>query len=189
MFEIAKWNETLDLTSFYEAAARKGFVNNSDQRKLVNCFDNEKEKQVWILFYNSKPVGSVAAHSIDVFENKSYRICARTCILTNLLPMQSLRTIRGITEHQNYTAQFFIPTCIEWAEKDKDLFITSNPSKEASQRLVHEIFCPALEKKGVLEFRGNKIYRGLEQSFWKLNVENFYKDLSRFPRWDFNIRF
>jgi len=187
MFDIIKWNESLDLKSFYNTAEEKGFVNNSSQQKLVNCFDNEREKQVWMLFYNLTPVGSVAAHTINLFGDNSYRICARTCILTDLLPIKSLRTMRGITEHQNYTSQFFIPTCIEWAGRDKNLFITSNSSKEASQRLVHELFCPALEKKGILEYYGNKIYRGLEQSFWKLDVNKFYEDLNRFSRWHYDF--
>jgi hypothetical protein len=187
MFELVKWNDSLNLSTFYKYAEKRGFVNNSSQQKLVDCINNEKEKQVWILLYNSEPVGSVAAHSIDVFGDNSYRICARTCILTDLLPIKSLRTIRGIIEHQNYTSQFFIPTCIEWAGKDKNLFITSNSSKEASQRLVHEIFCPTLEKKGILEFHGNVIYRGLEQSFWKLDVDKFYEDLNRFTRWTYKI--
>lgn len=188
MFKIVEWNQSLELTSFYEHARSKGYVNNSSQKNLVNCFDNEKEKQIWILYYNESPVGSVAAHSLDIFDNVGYRICARTCLLSDLLPIKSLRTLKGITEHQNYTAQFFIPTCIEWAGRNKDLYITSNRSKEASQRLVHEIFCPSLEKKNILTHAGDFLYRGLEQSFWKLNVENFYEDLNRFGRWSFNVR-
>lgn len=188
MFEITKWNQSLDLDSFYKNADQKGYVNNSSQKSLIDCFNNEREKQVWILYYNNNPVGSVAAHSLDLFDETSYRICARTCILTDLLPIKSLRTMKGITEHQNYTAQFFIPTCIEWAGKDKSLYITSNRSKEASQRLVHDIFCPALEKKGILKYQADILYRGLEQTFWKLNVENFYRDLSRYSRWNLDIR-
>jgi len=183
MYKIVPWSTDLDLTSFYQKADSKGYKNNSSEKVLVNCFDKEREKQVWILYYNNKPVGSVAAHSLDLFSESSYRICARTCLFTDELPLNSLRTIKGITQHQNVTAQFLIPVCIDWAGRDKDLFISSNQSQEASQRLVHTIFCPALEKTGILMHWGDYFYRGHIQSFWKLNVDKFLEDLNKYGRW------
>lgn len=187
MYKMIPWSENLDLNEFYAIAAQKGFTNNSSQQSLVNCFDREKEKSVWILYYNDRPVGSVAAHSLDLFGENSYRICARTCVFTDLLPFNSLRTIKGITQHQNITSQFFIPACIEWAGPEKELYISSNQSMEASQRLVHTIFCPALEKTGNLSYCGDHYYRGHVQSFWKVNVENFYQDLEKYGRWKLDV--
>jgi hypothetical protein len=187
MYRIIPWSIDLDLTEFYSTALQKGYVNNSSQRALINCFDKEKEKAVWILYYKDKPVGSVAAHSLDLFGENSYRICARTCVFTDQLPLNSLRTLKGITQHQNFTAQFFIPTCVEWAGKDKNLYISSNQSSEASQRLVHTVFCPALEKTGNLIYSGDYFYRGHTQSFWKLNVEKFYHDLEKYGKWEVNV--
>ena len=183
MYKMIPWSDDLDLHEFYKTALQKGYNNNSSKKTLVDCFNNEKEKSVWILYYNRKPVGSVAAHSLELFGNKSYRICARTCVFTDRLPLTSLRTIKGIVEHQNITAQFFIPTCINWAGIENNLYISSNESMEASQRLVHNIFCPALEKTGNLSYKGDFFYRGHIQSFWKLNVEKFYQDLEKYGRW------
>lgn len=186
MFKIVEWSSDLDLDDFYSRASERGFENNSSERNLVSCFDNEREKKVWMLYYQDVPVGSVAAHSLDILGDDSYRICARTCVFSDLLPMTSLRTLDGIRKHQNYTAQFLMTTCIEWAGKNKNLYITSNASATGSQRLVHDIFCPTLEKTGVLAFAGSRQYRGLEQSFWKVNVDNFYRDLDRYGRWKFD---
>lgn len=184
MYKMVPWSLDLDLTEFYAKAAAKGFENNSTQKMLVDCFNNEREKQIWILYYNDRAVGSVGCHSLDIFENTSYRICARTCVFTDELPITNLRTLKGIITHQNVTAQFLMPTCIEWAPTDADLYITSTESSVGSQRLVNDIFCPALARTGVLEFSGKKIYRSTEQSFWKLNVKKFYEELNRYPRWN-----
>lgn len=184
MFELKEWSEEFDLTDFYIKAKQKGYENNSSQKALIDCFNNEKEKQVWILFHCGKPIGSVASHSLELLGKNSYRICARTCILTDETGIDHLRTIRKtIQQHQNITAQYFIPKCIEWAGKDKDLFISSNSSKSASQRLVHEIYCPSLEKTGALTKHTEKEYRGMIQTFWKLNTDIFLEQLEKYGRW------
>lgn len=183
MFKLIDWSEDLDLDQFYETAEKKGFYNNSSQKALIDCFLNEREKQVWILYYNEKAVGSVAAHSLDILPN-AYRICARTCVFTDQLPFTQLRSLNyTCQQHQNITAQFFIPKCIEWAGRDKNLYITSHPSDIGTQRLVHNIYCPALEKIGTLTKEAEIDYRGHLQTFWKLNVDVFYQQLDRLPRW------
>jgi len=188
MFRLTPWNPEIDLREFYLKSFRKGYINNSSQQTMIDCFRNERKKQIWILFYNEKPIGSVAAHSLDIFERESYRICARTCIFTDELPKLSLRTRKGITTHQNYTAQFFMPACIDWCPIDSDLYITSNDNDSGSQRLVNNIFCPALESTGVLNLIGNFEYRGTKQNFWKIDVKTFYEQLQTYGRWSFNIR-
>lgn len=186
MYRLIPWSKAIDLEVFYRRALAKGYTNNASQKMLVDCFENEISKQVWILYYNDSPVGSVAAHSLDIGEKNSFRIAARTCVFTDDLPINNLRTKNGILNHQNVTAQFFIPACIEWAGKENNLYITSNDSPEGSQKLVHRIFCPLLAEKGILKFSGEKFYRGHMQSFWKLDVEEFYQDLNRNKRWQMN---
>ena len=86
-YKIIPWSETLDLEAFYKQAEARGFANNSSQKALVDCFKNEREKQVWILFYKDVAVGSVAAHSFDeIMGPNTYRIAARTCVFTDMLP-------------------------------------------------------------------------------------------------------
>jgi hypothetical protein len=188
MYRLIPWNPDLDLEDFYRRAKEKGYQNNSSQKAMVECFDHEREKQVWILYYNDLPVGSVAAHSFDEMGPNSYRICARTCVLTDQTPISHLRTLRKtIQQHQNITAQYFIPQCIGWAGASKNLYITSNESKTGSQRLVHSIYCPALEKTGALSNAGVIEYRGIEQTVWKLDVFEFFRQLSLLPRWPLEI--
>lgn len=172
------WSEDLDLTEFYADAERRGFVNNASQKMLVDCFRNEREWQVWLLYYNNKAVGSVAAHSIE----EGYRICARTCLFTDLLPQVTLRTRNQIKTHQHYTAQLLMPTCIEWVG-DKDTYITSHPSEVGTQRLVHTIWGPTLESTGVLTKAFEKEYRGSMQTFWKVNTKVFLDQLNKVERW------
>jgi len=178
MYKIVPWTPDLDLTEFYKNCGARGFINNASQQAMIDCFRNEREWCVWILYYNNVAVGSVAAHSID----EGYRICARTCVLTELLPTTTLRTRNQIINHQHVTAQFLMPACIEWVG-DNDMYITSHPSKVGTQRLVHTIWGPSLERTGVLTRAFEKEYRGHVQTFWKLNTSVFLEQLTKVDKW------
>jgi hypothetical protein len=173
MYKIIPWTHNLDLTEFYRCAAQRGFINNSSQQAMIDCFRSEREWQVWILYYNNLAVGSVAAHSID----EGYRICARTCVLSDLLPLNTLRTRNQIATHNHVTAQYLMPVCVEWAKGD--MYITSHPSEVGTQRLVHTVWGPTLEKTGVLTRAFEKHYRGHLQTFWKLNSDVFLEQLEK----------
>jgi hypothetical protein len=183
MYKIVPWTADLDLTEFYATAASKGFVNNASQQMLVDCFRNEREKQVWILYYNNLAVGSVAAHSFDEMGDNCYRIAVRTCVFTDHLPTTTLRTRNQIVTHQHVTAQFLIPVCIEWAPANARLFITSNESDVGTQRLVHRIFGPAMQATGQMERVAQMLYRGTEQTVWQLYPNKFLEELGKYPRW------
>jgi hypothetical protein len=189
MFEVIPWSPELDLTEFYAEASKRGFENNASQAALVDCFRKEKHKQVWILYCQGQAVGSVAAHSFPEMGPDAYRIAARTCVFTDKLPGtygKGLRTISVITDHQNPTAQFLIPACIEWTPPWADLYITSNESAVGTQRLVHRIFGPAMEALGLMKEIKKMEYRGHEQSIWQLYPDKFLKDLAKFPSWSNN---
>jgi hypothetical protein len=183
MYKIIPFSETLDLDDFYKAAEQRGFVNNSSKHMLFDCFANEKYHQTWMLYFNNTAVGSVAAHSFEPMGENSYRICARTCVLTNLIPTNTLRTRNQIITHQHVTGQFFIPTCVDWAGHHNNLYITSNNLDSGSQKLVHNIYFPAMEKTGQVSYICEIEYRGVMQSVWKLNVERFFEELNKHPRW------
>ncbi len=187
MFKVIPWSPDLDLTDFYAEASARGFENNSTEKMLVGSFKNEREKQVWLLYFNDNPIGSVAAHSFDeVMGPNSYRIAARTCVFTDKITGvygNALRTKSVITENQNPTAQFLIPTCIEWAPKDSKLFITSNESPVGTQRRVHNIFGPLMEKCGMMKRIKDVEYRGHVQTVWELFPDKFYEVLNKYPRW------
>lgn len=186
MYKVIPWSEELDLTEFYAEAKSRGFKNNLSRKSMVDCFDKEQHKQVWILYYNDQAVGSVAAHSFPEMGENAYRIAARTCVFTDKLPGtygKGLRTISVITEHQNPTAQFLIPTCIEWAPTGAELYITSNENSVGTQRLVHRIFGPALESLGIMKRIKEIEYRGTNQTVWQLYPDKFLLALDCYPRW------
>lgn len=186
MFEIKKWTPELDLTKFYATAAAKGFANNASQQMLVDSLSKEKEWSVWILYYNNKAIGSVGAHSFPEMGNNAYRIAVRTCVFTDELDGAygtALRTKSVITENQNPTAQFLIPTCIEWCPPGSKLYITSNESSIGTQRKVHNIFGPLMERHGMMKRTTDINYRGHVQTVWELFADNFYKTLNKYPRW------
>lgn len=183
MYKIIKWSEDLDLTEFYLEADRRGFKNNSSQRSMIDCFKNEREWSVWILYYDSVAVGSVAAHSFHEMGADSYRIAARTCVFTDMLPVNTLRTRNQIITHQHITSQFLIPECIKWVPDGSNLYITSNESEVGTQRLVHKIFGPAMEESGQMKYVKDIFYRGTIQSVWQLYPDKFLEELEKYPRW------
>lgn len=186
MFNLIQWNENLDLDELYAEAARRGFLNNASQKAMVDCLRNEREWSGWVLYQDTKAMGYVAAHSFDnVMGPNSYRICVRTCILPHNRTYKAVISARrAIAEHQNLTSQYFIPKCIEWAGKDKNLYITSNENSAGSQKLVHTIFFPTLAKTGVMKRIDDIFYRGSNQTVWQLNTEQFLKELAVAPKWE-----
>lgn len=187
MFKVIPWSSDLDLSFFYSQAALRGFKNNSSEKMLVGSFQKENKKQIWILYYNELPIGSVAAHSFDdVMGENTFRIAARTCVFTDMIDGaygKALRTKSVITENQNPTAQFLIPTCIDWAPLGSRLFITSNESPVGTQRRVHSIFGPLMEKQGMMKCIKDVEYRGHMQRVWELFPDKFYEVLNKYPRW------
>ena len=183
MFKLIEYNSGLDLTEFYENALSRGYLNNSNRHIMVESLCYEDNWNVWLLEYNNQYVGAMGAHTLSLFDRPSYRICTRTCVFTDLLPINSIRTRQNIKEHQHYVAQYYIPKCIEWCPTDSDLYITSHDSEDASQRQVHTIFCPLLAESGVLTKTHELEYRGHLQTFWKLDRDIFLNQLNSYPRW------
>lgn len=185
-FRVVEWNETIDLAQFYQEAEQRGFTNNSSQRVMIDCFRNEREFKVWILYYKDEPIGSVAAHTFDIMGEDSYRIAARTCVFTDKLDGaygKALRTKSVITELQNPTAQFLIPACLSWTPQGADLYITSNELEAGTQRRVHRTFGPLMQKQGIMEPVDNKLYRGAMQTVWSFDAAAFERKLMMVPRW------
>lgn len=187
MYSIVPYSKELDLDNFYQTAKERGFKNNESEHAFVGTLQNESKWNAWILYCNTKPVGSVAAHSFDtVMGPNSYRIAARTCVFTDMLEgsyANRLRNIDVITKHQNPTSQYLIPVCIDWTPPDARLFITSNENEFGTQSKVHRIFFPALERLGQVKKVGEGPYRGTIQTIWELDRWKFLKALEEYPRW------
>lgn len=182
MYNVVEWNPSLDLTDFYKEAGSKGFVNNSSQQTMIDCFRNETEWTAWILYQDNKAVGSVAAHSFTIMGPKAYRVLARTCTFGTARQHSGLITSkRLIAEHQNLTDQFLLPVCINWAQGE--LYATSNESSIASQRLVHRHYFPTLAKLGIVEHVCEMNYRNTDQTVWRIYPDRFLANLELYPRW------
>jgi hypothetical protein len=183
MYKIVPWTEELDLTEFYAEAEKRKLINNSTKKMLVDSLAKEKEWRVWILYYNNRAVGSVGAHSFPEMGNNAYRVAVRTCAFSDLLPLNTLRTANQIVTHQHVTSQFLIPACLEWVPLGSKCYITSTDSDLGTQRLVHRIFGPAMEKTGQMRRVCDLHYRNTDQTVWELIADNFYEALRRYPRW------
>lgn len=185
MYKLISWSSNLDLTDFYKEAGSRGFVNNSSQRAMIDCFVNEREWAAWILYQDDRAVGSVAAHSFDdVMGGASYRVLTRVCTFAEARKTTGLITPkRLIAEHQNLTDQFLLPRCLEWVGDRGTAYATSNPSKQASQRLVHKYYFPTLAELEIVERIKDVDYRGLLQTVWKIHRDKFLTNLAKYPRW------
>lgn len=188
MYYLKEWNENLDLDEFYIRCKNKGYTNNSSYKKLIGSMQREQEWNCWILYSESTPIGSVAAHSFDeVMGPATYRILARTCAFWEYSASKGLNASspKGLIEHQHFTDQFFVPICLEWAG-DSRVFATSNGGPQAemrSQKLVHKYYFPTLEKMGLAERLDTVYYKGVHQTVWEIFKEPFLEHLNQFPRW------
>tara|TARA_R110000868_G_scaffold102091_1_gene281080 strand:+ start:22686 stop:23294 length:609 start_codon:yes stop_codon:yes gene_type:complete len=184
MYYIQSYNKELDLSNYYQLAHERGFYNNNSKEKVIDTWQHMDRWQVWFLYYNDQVVGSIAAHSLEELGvlGDAYRIAARTCTFDDLTGQRkSLRTANTIiAKHQNLTAQLLLPLCVEWAGKDKDLYISSNENDTGTQKYVHRLYCPGLRKVNILEDSVELEYRGAIQSFWRMNVPEFYKQMNEF---------
>ena len=183
-FKLVEFNYELDLTEFYSQALKKGYINNSSQSKMINCFNNEREWNAWIIYENQTPCGAVACHSLDIMGSNAYRMLARTCFFpTHNLNKGLLSRKNMIHRHQHVISQFYMMAGINWAGQDKAFYVTTNESKEASQRRAHSVWAPEMAKAGVLKKEIEQEYRGHVQAFWKLNTDVFLEELSKNNRW------
>lgn len=173
--KLVPYSDQLDLTYFYNKAREKGFYNNSSRQALIGSFDSEREKQFWILYKDTLPIGSVGVHSFDeVMGPGSYRILTRTCVIETVVARA--RTLKQLKKHSHIVDQHYVPQCLMWANTDK-VYATSNMSDVASQRLVHTIYFPSMEKMGLVSKIAEVEYRKQVQTVWQYHPEKFFKSL------------
>lgn len=185
MLKLVEWDPKLNLNDFYRTAESKGFLNNSSQHVMVDCFRKEERWNVWILYQDDKAVGSVAAHTFDdVMGDGSYRILSRVCVFPEITALEKglVSPFKRIQTHQHVTDQYYMPQCIEWANTDK-LYATSNDSKVGKQNLVHKVYFPTLQEMGIAKKVKDVFYRGIEQTVWQIFPDKFYESVSKYPSW------
>jgi len=189
MYYLKQWSQDLDLTEFYTRCKERGYTNNSSEKKLIGSIQKEHEWNCWILYSDSTPIGSVAAHSFDeVMGPNTYRVLARTCAFKEFAPSKGLNASRpkAIIEHQHFTDQFFVPVCLDWAG-DNRVFATSNGSPTAemrTQKLVHNYYFPMLERLELVTRVGTFDYKNADQTVWEIHKGKFLDHLNQYPRWN-----
>ena len=183
MYKLVEYSEDLDLKPLYKTALLEKALNNTSKQVMIDCFKNEKEFGAFVLYYNDVPMGFSAYHSLDIMGDRCYRICARNYVHNTANNTDSLHSPRKLMqEHQNVTAQFYIPKFIETLPESR-LFITTNHSLVAKQRQVHSIYMPTLEKMGLVNKVAEVEYRGHDQTFWEVSSQDFLDSLNKYPRW------
>ena len=185
-FKLVEYSDELDLKEFYQNALNEGAMNNTSKQVMVDCFKHENFFKGFVLYQDDKPVGFSACHSFDLMGEQCYRICARNYVSGKYRNLSSLSSVREIMEqHQNTTAQFFIPKFLEVLGDKCKMFITTNRSFVAKQRAVHSIYMPTLVKIGLAEKVAEDVeYRGHDQTIWLVDAIKLVKDLDNYPRWN-----
>ena len=183
MYKVVQWSPDLDLSDFYKDADKKGFINNSSQERMIDCFKNEQRWNMWIVYFRGRPVAASGAHTLGFMPG--YRICARTCVITDRLGFDFSLARKTIIKHQMITPQIFMPTAIEWAGKGEDIYITTHPTDIAGHAKVHNTYLPMLEKQGTFTRYKDIEYRGKLQTFWRVNVDVLYEQLDNNLRWNY----
>jgi hypothetical protein len=181
-YRIEVYNGEQDLSNFFLGAAERGFYNNSSKEMLIDYIAKYEDSTLFLLYYKNDIVGTSVSHSLKelgILGKDAYRIAARTC----LLPHESITRIytpNQIKTHQGPAPQMLIPVCIEYIGKDKPMYISSNENETGSQQMVHRLYCPLMRKIGILEDPIELEYKGTFQSFWKVNVEEYYRQLEQY---------
>ena len=52
-YRLVEYTPDIDLTEFYKEAAANGYVNNSNQKIMIDAFNNEEKSQVFILCFHN----------------------------------------------------------------------------------------------------------------------------------------
>jgi hypothetical protein len=187
MYRIQEYHKDMDLSTFYQKCLDRGIMNNASPKRLIDTFKQQKFFKLWILFYNNIPAGSTIAHDFDdVMGENSYRICARTCVLSDMLPIRHIRTKDGIINHQNVCSQIFIPVILNALPTDSKCYITTSDKDEASMKQVNWVCANIFSKQGVLERVDDVFYRGATQTVWLVHRERFFEQLAQHPRWEYS---
>jgi len=179
-FKVERWQEGIDLTDYYARAEAKGFVNNASREMLIDCFNNEREMHLFLLYEDDTIIGTQVLHTFDELGPNAWR-AGRTSLLVP--PLGKGRSI--ITKFQNHTDQFLHPAVIKFVtERNGELYSTTNMNPEAKQNQSHLIYFPLLEKMGVVDKVKDMEYRYTKQSVWKFNFNRFWELYNLFPKWN-----
>ena len=181
MYKVVRWNESIDLTDFYAKAEQKGFLNNSNRHMLIDCFNNEREYYLNLLYENDTIIGCQVVHSFDDVAGPGAYRSGRTCTVGGSRRLLGRATI---TKMQNYVDQFLHPASFKLIESlGGTHYSTSNILKVGSQEKVNRTYFKELERQGIVTYVKDIEYRNTPQTLWRFNNERFWKLKSIYPSW------
>ena len=181
MLKLVEFDENLNLQSFYDECTKRGLINNNSQKKIYDNFKKYDKFQTWVLIRDNNPVGSVVAHSFDDYKPSSFRILARTCVLSDKSNFKAMGTVENFKKHQHITARYFLPKCIEWCGVENDMYITTHAEKTGKMSAVHRIVTNFWKNKYLIQEVEIINYRKSLQTLWKLNTQKFLNELKLYP--------
>lgn len=181
MLKLVEFDENLNLQSFYDECTKRGLVNNNSQDRIYDSFKRYEKFKTWIMFKDDSPIGSVVAHSFEDYKPNSYRILARTCVLSDKSPLKFIRTIKNLKEHQHIMGRYYVPKCIEFCGVDSEIYMTTHPENTGTMKAVHKILMKVWGDKGLVEKVDEIYYRNSLQTVWKVNGRKLLDDIKKYP--------
>lgn len=172
MYKVINWHKDLNLDSFYQKSLLKGYTNNVSQKTMIDDLRTEEVWKGFVLYKSFSPIGFTSLHSIYDIDPCGYRILCRTALIESPERVISRDSVK---KHKHLTSRYLAPACLNSVEGN--YYISTNNSKEASQRLVHNIFMPIWREMGIAEDVIRTKYRGHDQTFWLINKQKFFDSL------------
>jgi hypothetical protein len=181
-YNLEIYNGTQDLSNFFAEAKKRKFYNNSSKEMLIDYLSKYEDSKLFLLYYDNEIVGTSVSHSLKelgILGNDAYRIAARTCVLNNKIGGERVLAVRNYRHSpmNHWTSQMLTPACMYHVGLDRPMYISTNTSEIGSQSKVHKIWSNIMFEQGYLKDPIELEYRGLFQTFWRVDVDFYLKKL------------
>lgn len=166
MLEVYTLEDTCEIDDFCKICEMHGYNNNSSRKamKYEWCKD---WGEYWGAYYADELIAVAGAHPLPEVGPNAVRVLFRGCQIVDLH--------KGLSKNHMNSIPFrdILPYQIK-AYPDKDLYITTNVSHDASGKMnrTHKAM-KLLDKVGIVSYTSTIELYYTEQSIWKLNVGRY----------------
>ena len=163
------------LQEFCDECSKLGYQNNSSfgAMRLSWCKD---VGEYWCAIKDNKIVAVAGCHPIPEVSDNAWRIMFRGCELPGNDTFKGL----GKGDWNSITQREVIPKMIEWIPSN-ELYITTNIDHDHSNGKAtrnHRLM-GLLAKQKILDNCGDMLYNGVNQTLWKLNIDEYIRRRER----------
>lgn len=166
MIEVFELEDTNEIDDFCKICEMKGY-NNNKSRKAMKYEWCKEVGDYWGAYFNDELVSVAGAHPLPEVGENAVRVLFRACQIVDLH--------KGLNKYHMNSIPFrdILPYQI-LQYKDKDLYITTNISHDASGKMnrTHKVM-KLLDKMGIVKYTMDMELYHTDQSIWKLNVEKY----------------